>query len=103
MSIYVSPIRAHGPTEPRPPGITGGLWCYMISSVDLADLTAMAITAGALEASIRTPAAGASVTYIALLPAQRTAALAAGALPAPTEGLARAQSLDGPASSWEPA
>lgn len=103
MPLFVSPVRAHGPLEPRPPGITGGLWCYMVSTVDLAELEAAAVAVGALAENVRTPALGANVTYLALDGVQRAAAITAGALPAPTEGTCRGRSFDRPVSGgWEP-
>jgi hypothetical protein len=106
MTLFVGPVTAHAPEDFHPPGITVDSWCYLVSTVSLANIedfvTLNAGTIGASTGDIRTPALGSLVTYIALTADQRTAAVTAGASPAPTDGKCRAKAFDAPAASWEP-
>lgn len=109
MTRYIGPVITHPTTEFHPPGIPEDSqdWCHLVSNVSYDDLLAFlsnnAATIGARLENIRTPAAGANVTYIALTADQRDAAIAAGAGMAPSDGKCYAQCFDKvPDVRWEP-
>lgn len=110
MTRYVGPVVTHAPTDFHPPGIPVDSldWAHLVSSVDKDDLmtflSANADTVGVRLENVRTPAAGSTVTYVALTAAQRDAAVAAGAGVAPSDGKCHAQCFDkANGITWEPA
>jgi hypothetical protein len=68
-----------------PPGVSGTLWCHMVSTVSYDELATFLTdnvnTIGALATNIRRPIDGSFVTYIGLTPDERDQAIFAGASP----------------------
>lgn len=88
MSIFVDDaVVSHRATNEGnntvPPGVSGLVWARAISTVSLLELTtfltANVLTIGQSPTNIRTPP-GSHITYVGLSAAQRTAAVAAGAI-----------------------
>lgn len=106
MPLNVSPVTTHPSESYHPPGVSGDDWGYLVSSESLLHLTLFLTENPSVgnAADIRTPALGSQVTYIAVSSAQRDAALAAGAAPAPSEGKCRRNAFDWSSSvtGWEP-
>ncbi len=110
MTRYAGPVYTHSPTDFHPPGIPEDSldWCHSVSNVSQADLETFLsdniATIACPITNVRTPAAGSTVTYVALTADQRTAAITAGAIATPSDGKCYAQCFDKVVgSTWEPA
>lgn len=71
--------------DTAPAGITGDSWCHVVSTTSLTELqtflTSNLSTIQCPPENIRTPSLGSRQTYAGLNNTQRTAAIAAGAVP----------------------
>src|SRR5678815_4188099 len=89
MAIIIDQITDHDGSNigdnTVPPGITGSLWCHVVSTSSLLELEAFLtdnlLTIGQSSTNIRMPILGSNVTYAGLDPDQRDAAIAVGASP----------------------
>lgn len=116
MAIYIDQIVDHvGATSTStgndyiPPGVSGTLWCHMVSTESYDELATFLTdnvnTIGALYTNIRRPIDGSFVTYIGLMPDQRDQAIFVGAMPMRTTTTFRSAfdyDTNSPPATYEP-
>lgn len=109
MAIYIDPCTTHGTSgtgnDTVPTGVSGLDWCHAISDSSLLELetflTVNLLTVGCLATNVRTPLLGSNMTYVGLTDAQRSAAIAAGAI-AQGRLYVLSHSFDAGPGTWEP-